>query len=75
MQNMAHMRDRRGAYGILVGRPRHRWEYHIKMDLQEVGWGGMDWTALAEGKDRLQAVVNAIINLQGPYNAQNFLTS
>jgi hypothetical protein len=47
------MGDRRGAYGVLVGkregkkplgRPRHRWEDNIKMDLQEVGWG--NWTGL-----------------------------
>jgi hypothetical protein len=49
------MGDRGGAYRILVGRPegkrplgrpRRRWEYNIKMDLQEVGWGGMDWIDL-----------------------------
>jgi hypothetical protein len=35
-----------------LGRPRHRWEYNIKMDLQEVGCGGMDWIELAEDRDR-----------------------
>jgi hypothetical protein len=47
---------RRGAYRALVGkpeerrplgRPRRRWEDNIKMDLREVGWGGMDWINLA----------------------------
>jgi hypothetical protein len=50
------MRERRGAYRALVwkaegrrplGRPRRRWEDNIKMDLREVGWGGMDWINLA----------------------------
>jgi hypothetical protein len=31
----------------LLGRPRRRWEYNIKMDLREIGWGGMDWIDLA----------------------------
>jgi len=52
---------RRGTYMVLVGkpegkrplgRPRHRWEDNIKMDLQEVGYGGIDWIDLAEDRDR-----------------------
>jgi hypothetical protein len=59
--NVARMRDRRGAYRVLVGipdgnmplgRPRHRCEDNIKMVLQEVGWGGVDWIALAEDGNR-----------------------
>jgi hypothetical protein len=60
------MEDRRGAYRVLVGKPegkrplgtpRHRWEENIKMDLQEVGWGGgMDWIDLAQNGDRWQAL-------------------
>jgi hypothetical protein len=46
------------------GRPRYRWEDNIKMDLQEVGCGGMDWIGLAQDRDRWQAVVNAVMNLQ-----------
>jgi hypothetical protein len=46
-----------------LGRPRHRWEDNIKIDLQEVGWGGMDWIDLAEDRDRCWAVVNAVMNL------------
>jgi len=46
------------------GRPRHRWEDNIKMDLQEEGFGGMDWIELAQ--DRWQALVNAVMNLQVP---------
>jgi len=53
----------RGAYRVLVGkpegkrpfgRPRYRWEDNSKMDLQEVGYGGMDWIDLAQDKDRWQ---------------------
>jgi hypothetical protein len=44
---------------------RHRWEDNIKMDIQEVGWG-MDWIQLAQYRDRLRALVNAIINLRVP---------
>jgi hypothetical protein len=45
------------------------------MDLLEVGWGGMDWTELAKDRDRWPALVNAVMNLQVPYNGGNFLTS
>ena len=38
-------------------RPRRRWEDCIKMDLQEVGWGGMDWTDLAQDRDRWRALL------------------
>jgi hypothetical protein len=66
---------RRGVYRVLVGKPegkrslgspRHRWEYNIKMDRQEVGWGkrgGIDWIDLAQDRDRWRALVNAVINL------------
>jgi len=48
------------------GRPRRRWEDNIKMDLQDVGCGGMEWIELAQDRDRWQALVNAVINLQVP---------
>jgi hypothetical protein len=63
------------AYSILVGRPegrrpigrpRRRWEDNIKMNLQEVGWWGMDWIDMAQDRDRWRAVVNAVINLRVP---------
>jgi hypothetical protein len=56
------MGERRGAYRDLVGkpeerrplgRPRRRWENNIKMDLPEVGWGGMDWINLAQDRGQL----------------------
>jgi len=49
-----------------LGRPRHRWEDNIKIDLQEFGRGGMDWIELAQDKDRRWAFVNAVMNLQVP---------
>jgi len=58
-----------------MGRPRHRWEDNIKMDLQAVGCWGMDWIRLAQDRDRWRAVVNAVMNLPVPKNAGNFLTS
>jgi len=67
------MRERNGVYRVLVGTPegnrpfgRHsrRWEDNIKMDLQEVGCGGMDWIDLAHERDRWRAVVNEVMNLR-----------
>ena len=67
------MGDGRGVYRVLVGkhegkrplgRPRCRWEDNIKMDLQEVGCGGMDWIELAQDRGRWRALVNAVMNLR-----------
>jgi hypothetical protein len=49
-----------------LGRPKRRWEYNIKMDLEQVGCGGMDWIGLAQDTDRWWAVVNAVMNLRVP---------
>jgi len=66
------MGTRRGSYRGLGGRSegrrplgifRHRWKDNIKMDLQYVNWGVMYWIALAQDRDRWQAVVNMIKNL------------
>ena len=46
------------------GRPRRRWEDNIKMDLQEVGCGGMDWIELAHDRDRWRALVTAVMNFR-----------
>jgi len=49
-----------------LGRPRRKWEDNIKMDLQEVGCGGMDWIKLAQDRDRWRALVVAVMNLRVP---------
>jgi hypothetical protein len=56
--------EERGMYRVLVGKPRHRWEDNIRMDLQEVGYGSMDLIGLAQDTDRWRALVNAVMNLQ-----------
>jgi hypothetical protein len=65
--------EEKGVYRVLVGkpegkrplrRPGRKWEYNIRMDLQEVGCGGIDWIELAQGTDRWQAIVNAVMNLR-----------
>jgi hypothetical protein len=67
--------EERGVYRVLVGkpegkrplgRPRRGWEDNIRMYLQEVGCGGMDWIRLAEDRDRWWAIVNAVMNFRVP---------
>jgi len=69
------MGKRRSVYRVLVGkpegkrplgRPKHRWEDNIKMDLLEVGCGGLDRIELAKDRDMLRALVNAEMNLRVP---------
>jgi hypothetical protein len=71
--HVARMGESRGVYSSLVGkregrrplgRPRRRWEDNIKMDLREVGGGGMDWIILAQDRDRWRALVNTVMNLR-----------
>jgi hypothetical protein len=69
------MGDKRNVYRLLVrkpegkrplGRPKCRWIDNIKMDLVEIGWGGVDWAGLAEDRDKWRAFVNAVMNLRVP---------
>ena len=69
------MGEGRGVHRVLVGkpqgkrplgRPRHRWEDNIKVDLQDVGGGCEDWMELAEDWDRWRAVVGTVMNLGVP---------
>jgi len=74
-RHVARMGERRGVYRGLVGKPegkrplgkpRRRCEDDIKMDIQEMGYGGMDWIALAQDKDSWRALVNAVMKLRVP---------
>ena len=74
-RHVALMGDGRGVYRVLVGklegkrslgRPRCGWEDNIKMNLQDVGCGGMDWIELAQDRDRCRTLVNAAMNLRVP---------
>jgi len=49
-----------------LGRTRRRWEYNMKMDLEEVGWKGMDWVGVVQDRDRRRTLVNAVMNLRVP---------
>jgi hypothetical protein len=65
--HVAHMGEDRKLYKVLVGKPegkRRRWEDGIRMDLKEIGLRGEDWIRLAQDRDRWQAVVSAVMNLQ-----------
>ena len=73
--HVAHIGVRKAIYRVLVGKPegrrplgrlRHRWEDNIKMDLQEVGCGSIDWIDLTEDRDRWQALVKVVKNLRVP---------
>jgi hypothetical protein len=67
------MGEERKVYKVLVGkpggkrplrRPRCRWEDGIRMDLREIGLGGVDWIRLPQDRDRWRAVVSVVTNLQ-----------
>ena len=70
--HVARMGEERGAYRVLVGkpkgkrplvRPRRRWVDNIRMDLQEVGCGYVDWIGLAQDRDRWRTFVSEVMNL------------
>jgi hypothetical protein len=72
--HVARMGEKRNAYRSLVrkpegntpGRPRCRWVDNIRMDLEEVCWGDVDWIGLAQDRNRWRALVNSILNLRVP---------
>jgi hypothetical protein len=82
--HVARMGQSRGVYRVLMGtperkippgKPRHRWEDNIKMDLQKMGCCGMDWIELAQDREKWRVLVNAVMSLRVTYDARNFLTS
>jgi hypothetical protein len=73
--HVAYMGEKRNAYRILVGKPKRErplgrptrsWEDNIKIDLREIGWGGMDWIDLVQDRDQWMALVNTVMNLRVP---------
>ena len=58
-----------------LGRPERSWKYNIKIDLQEIGCGGIDWIYLAQDVDRWMVLVNTVMKRRCPLNAGNFLTA
>jgi hypothetical protein len=70
---VARMEEERKVYMVLVGkpegkrplgRPRRRWEDWVRMDLREIGLGGVGWIRLPQDSDRWRAVVSAVMNLR-----------
>jgi hypothetical protein len=70
---VACMGQERNMYKVLIGMPegkrtlgrsRRRWKDGIRMDLMEIGWGSVEWTHLAQDRDRWQAFVNTVMNLR-----------
>jgi hypothetical protein len=81
---VARMGEERGVNRVLLGkpegkrplgRPRHRWEDNIMVELQQVECGGIDWIGLVQDRERWWGLANAVMNLRVQQNAGNFLTS
>jgi len=73
--HVARIGEERGVYRVLLGqsegrrpmgRPRSRWVDNIRMDLQELGCGYMDWIGLVQDRDRRRTLVSAVMNLRVP---------
>jgi hypothetical protein len=71
--HVARIGEKWNAYRIFVekpegkrplGRPRRRWEDNIRMNLRELGWGGMDWIDVAQDRNQWRALVNTTMNLR-----------
>jgi hypothetical protein len=76
--------DMRNAYKIVVGKPegkrqvgrsRSRWEYNIRIYLQEIGWEGVNWICLAQDRDQWWVLFSLVMKLWVPQDVGNFLTS
>jgi hypothetical protein len=74
-EHVARMGEERNACRLLVGkpegkrplgRPRRRWVDNIKIDLLEIGWGGVDWIGLPQDREKWRALVNAVMKLRVP---------
>jgi hypothetical protein len=72
---LAHMEEKRNAYRILMrkpegkrplGRPRHRWEDNIKMDVRVIGWGDMDWIYMIQDSDQWLILADTVIKSGDP---------
>ena len=79
---MVRMGDGRGVHRVLVGksegkrplgRHRRRWEDNIKMDLQEVGRGCVDWMELAQDREKWRALVSTVMIFGGSIKCREFL--
>jgi hypothetical protein len=74
MGNVARMEEKRNAHRLVgkpegrrpLERPRRRWLDNIRMDLEEVGWGDVDWIGLAQDRNRWRALVNSLLILRVP---------
>jgi hypothetical protein len=84
LSNLIEYRIIGNAYRILVGnlegkrplgRPRRRRVDNIKMDLRDIGWGGLDQIDLAQDRDQWRALMNMVMNLRALYNFWKFLSS
>jgi hypothetical protein len=69
------MEEQRNSYNILAGksagnrpirRPRRSWVDNIKMNLKEIGWGGMNWIDIVEDREKWRALVNRVMNFRVP---------
>ena len=84
VRHVASVGERRGVYRVLLGKPdgkgplgraKRRWKDGIKMDIQELRCGSVDWTDLAQDRDTCRALVNGVMKLWVPQNAGSFLTN
>jgi hypothetical protein len=82
--HVARLGEKTIVYKVLVGNPEgkrplgipiNRWEDNIKMNLREIGGGGMHWISVAQDRDHWRSLVNMVMNLRVPENVVKFLNS